>query len=126
MVTIQANQLEHPALTHIEKTLAEGYRKEIDLEETVWRSLPFFVAALALQLAAVFQIVTRLPPIGTIAGRVSAGVMGLTGALMAVAPGLLAACIAAARFQYVSSESSLLAFADTLIQAEEAEAAQGR
>jgi hypothetical protein len=52
--------------------------------------------------------------------------MGLTGALMAVAPGLLAACIAAARFQYVSSESSLLAFVDTLIQAEEAEAAQGR
>ncbi|HEY8288257.1 MAG TPA: hypothetical protein VIG49_03240, partial [Acetobacteraceae bacterium] len=39
-------------LDHIEKTLADAYRKEIDQEENVWRSLPFFAATLALQLAA--------------------------------------------------------------------------
>nr|WP_294552513.1 hypothetical protein [uncultured Rhodopila sp.] len=56
--------MEHPALTHIEKTLAEAYRKEIDQEENVWRSLPFFAATLALQLAAIFQVIARLPPMG--------------------------------------------------------------
>ena len=29
------------ALDHIERTLAEAYRKEIDQEENVWRSSPF-------------------------------------------------------------------------------------
>lgn len=51
-------------LDHIEKTLADAYRKEIDQEENVWRSLPFFAATLALQLAAMFQIVDRLPQPG--------------------------------------------------------------
>ena len=60
----EADPLEHPALTHIEKTLAEAYRKEIDQEENVWRSLPFFAATLALQLAAIFQVIARLPPMG--------------------------------------------------------------
>jgi len=52
---------EPPALAHIEKTLADSYRKEIDQEENVWRSLPFFAATLALQLAALFQVIGRLP-----------------------------------------------------------------
>jgi hypothetical protein len=47
-------------LDHIEKTLADAYRKEIDQEENVWRSLPFFAATLALQLAAMFQSLTRI------------------------------------------------------------------
>jgi hypothetical protein len=30
-----------PLLDHLEKTFADAYRKEIDQEENVWRSLPF-------------------------------------------------------------------------------------
>lgn len=45
-----------PLLDHLEKTFADAYRKEIDKEENVWRSLPFFAATLALQLAALAQI----------------------------------------------------------------------
>jgi hypothetical protein len=45
-----------PLLDHLEKTFAEAYRKEIDQEENVWRSLPFFAATLALQLAGLAQI----------------------------------------------------------------------
>jgi hypothetical protein len=38
---------EPPALGYIEKTLAASYREEIDREENIWRSLPFFAATLA-------------------------------------------------------------------------------
>jgi hypothetical protein len=72
LAATEADALQHPALTHIEKTLADAYRKEIDQEENVWRSLPFFAATLALQLAAIFQVITRLPPMGTVEGRASA------------------------------------------------------
>ena len=37
-------------LAHIEQTLAESYRKEIDQEENLWRSLPFFAAILSTLL----------------------------------------------------------------------------
>nr|WP_294512011.1 hypothetical protein [uncultured Rhodopila sp.] len=118
--------MEHPALTHIEKTLAEAYRKEIDQEENVWRSLPFFAATLALQLAAIFQVITRLPPMGTVAGWASAVAMGLTGLLMAVALVLLAACITPRKMQHVADETALLRFAEALIQAEQDESPPGR
>jgi hypothetical protein len=48
-------------LDHLEKTLADSYRKEIDQEENVWRSLPFFAATLALQMAAIVGLVEKLP-----------------------------------------------------------------
>ncbi len=41
---------------YLEATLADSYRKEIDQEENVWRSLPFFAATLALQLAGLAQV----------------------------------------------------------------------
>ena len=63
-----ADSEEPAALAHIEKTLAESYRKEIDQEENVWRSLPFFAATLALQLAALFQMIDRLPDPMSLAG----------------------------------------------------------
>ena len=50
---------------HIERTLADAYREEIDHEENVWRALPFFAATLACQLVAVVQRVDRLPEPGT-------------------------------------------------------------
>jgi hypothetical protein len=117
--------LEHPALTHIEKTLAEAYRKEIDQEENVWRSLPFFAATLALQLAAIFQVITRLPAIGTLAGRASAVTMGLTGVLMAVALVLLATSIAPRKTRYIAGEKGMLLFAESLMQAEQDESSTG-
>jgi hypothetical protein len=52
---------EPPALNYIERTLADSYRKEIDQEENVWRSLPFFAATLALQVATLFQVIDKLP-----------------------------------------------------------------
>jgi hypothetical protein len=46
-------------LDHVEKTVADKYRKEIDQEENVWRTLPFFVAALSLEVAELTQVAMR-------------------------------------------------------------------
>jgi type VI protein secretion system component VasK len=110
--------LEHPALSHIERTLGDAYRKEIDQEENVWRSLPFFAATLALELAALFQLIARLPPLGTITGWLSLILSTLAGLLMFAALCLLAACIASARYRYVEAEPALLRDMDDLIRAE--------
>lgn len=118
--------MENAALSHIERTLAEAYRKEIDQEENVWRSLPFFAATLALELAAVFQIVNRMPPLGTLAGWISLALLGVTGLLMFAALSLLAACIAPTRFLYVSKEPLLLRYTDELIAVEQAPENQAR
>jgi uncharacterized membrane protein YjjP (DUF1212 family) len=77
-----ADEKEHPALSHIEKTLADSYRKEIDQEENVWRSLPFFAATIALELTALFQLLNRLPVTGTRA-LISHILLILTGVLLA-------------------------------------------
>lgn len=45
-----------PELEYLEKLFGDPYRKEIDQEENVWRSLPFFAATLALQLPGLAQI----------------------------------------------------------------------
>ena len=109
---------EPAALAHIEKTLADSYRKEIDQEENIWRSLPFFAATLALQLTALFQIVERLPsgkswPALFSNALVAASVTCSLGAL-----GFLASSIFPARFRYVAKDSALLEYALGLIEDE--------
>jgi hypothetical protein len=111
--------LEHPALSHNEKTLADSYRKEIDQEENVWRSLPFFAATLALLLTALFQLVTRLPPVETRLGMVGQSLLAVTGLCMFAALILLAACIAPARFRYLAREPLILDYAEDLIRTEQ-------
>ena len=37
--------VESPTLAHLEKLLAETFRREIEQEEDIWRSLRFFVDA---------------------------------------------------------------------------------
>ena len=105
-------------LDHIEKTLADAYRKEIDQEENVWRSLPFFAATISFQIAAMSQVLLRLPKDGT--GVWWDAVMSLIfgGLLIAVAVAFLAASIAPARFNYISDEPALLLYAKGLNQDE--------
>jgi hypothetical protein len=101
-------------LDHIEKTLADAYRKEIDQEENVWRSLPFFAATLALQLAAMFQIVDRLPQAWTGVWWDTVGCIVIAGLATLTALGFLSASIFLARFRYVAPEPELLDYAEGL------------
>ena len=110
---------EPPALAHIEKTLADSYRKEIDQEENIWRSLPFFAATLALQLAALFQLVERLPPYGTVLGAIALTLLATSIVCSVMALGFLAASIYPARFSYIAKETALLDYALELIKDEQ-------
>lgn len=98
-------------LDHVEKTLSEAYRRELDQEENVWRSLPFFAATLALQLAALFQIIERLPARGTLSWTVAVSFAASSGLSTLIALLFLAASIFPAKFRYVSSETDLHEFA---------------
>lgn len=110
---------EPPALAHIEKALADAYRREIDQEENVWRSLPFFTATLALQLTAVFQVVDRLPPLQTWTGLLSLLLLIVSGLFSLVALVLLAASVYPAEFTYIATEVSLLDYTERLIRDEQ-------
>lgn len=114
-----ASPEEPAALAYVEKTLAESYRKEIDQEENVWRSLPFFAATLALQLAALFQMIDKLPDPATLAGAFSVAFLGLAGIASLVSLLFLSASIYPQRFDYVAREPMLLAYAQALILHEE-------
>lgn len=102
-------------MAHIERTLAESYRKEIDQEENIWRSLPFFAATLALQLASLFQVIDRLPSglsllaVGT-HGLAAASILCSLGAL-----GMLASSIFPAKFRYIAKDADLLDYTLGLI-----------
>lgn len=110
---------EPPALAYIEKTLADSYRKEIDQDENVWRSLPFFAATIALQLATLYQVVDKLPEPESPVGYISIGLLAAAGALTMTALGFLAVSIFPAELDYVGSEPELLAYALALINYEE-------
>jgi len=94
------------SLDHIEKTLADAYRKEIDQEENIWRSLPFFAATLALELAAILQISGHLPPAGTATWWISIGSIAVAGVASLTALGFLAGSIYPARFAYLASRGA--------------------
>lgn len=111
---------EPPALAYIEKTLADSYRKEIDQEENVWRSLPFFAATLALQLAALFQITERLPDPTTWIGWLSIIFLVTAGGLTLASLGYLAASIYPQKFDYIAKEPALLSYARELVRDEQA------
>ena len=106
------------ALAHIEKTLSDSYRKEIDQEENIWRSLPFFAAILALQLAALFQVIERIPPGGGSAVGVFRVLVAVSVASSLSALAVLAWSIFPAKFEYIARDSALLDYALGLIEDE--------
>lgn len=108
-------------LDHIEKTTADNYRKEIDQEENVWRTLPFFVAALSLEVAELTQVKDQLVGLPRLATW-TAGGLGLC-ALFAtiVAIFYLYRSIAFAEFKYVTPDPDLVSFGAQIQQAIDAE-----
>jgi hypothetical protein len=109
---------EPAALAYIEKFLADSYRKEIDQEENVWRSLPFFAATLALQLAALFQVIDKLPDPGMWIGAVALAVLSMAAMQTLLSLCFLAASIYPQRFQYAARQTALLDYARDLIRHE--------
>lgn len=101
-------------LDHLEKTLADNYRKELDQEENVWRSLPFFAAALALQLAAIVNLVQYLPHSDDAVSAWIAVPAAATAISTVASLVFIAAAIAPARFKYLAPEPDLVRYAAEL------------
>ena len=107
---------EPPALAHVERVLADAYQRELDQEENVWRSLPFFTTTLAVEVTAVFQVVDRLPVPPRWQGWLALLLLALSGLCSLAALLLLAASVKPSRFVYIAAESSLLGHAERLIR----------
>ena len=103
-----------PEIDYLEKLFGEAYRKEIDQEENVWRSLPFFAATLALQLAGLAQIRDW---VGGAAGWpfwLSLSLLAAAALATLAALVFLAQSIWPARFCYVASELELQSYLETV------------
>ncbi len=105
-------------LDYLEKLFGDAYRKEIDQEENVWRTLPFFAATLALQLAGLAQVRDWV-------GSVQGGLFWLSLALLGAAALatfaallFLAESIWPARFRYVTREPELQDYLEKVRAAE--------
>jgi hypothetical protein len=95
-------------LDYLAGTLAEAYRRELDQEENVWRSLPFFAATLALQLTVLVQLRGWL---GTITGPMAWVAVSLLGGIAVAtvsAIGFLTLSILPANFKHAARHSDLV------------------
>jgi hypothetical protein len=98
-------------LDYLAGTLADAYRRELDQEENVWRSLPFFAATLALQLTVLVQLRGWL---GTVTGPVAWVALGLLGGVAVAtlsAIGFLALSILPADFKDAARHPDLIDYA---------------
>ena len=103
-----------PLLDHLEKTFADAYRKEIDQEENVWRSLPFFAATLALQLAGLAQVRDWVAGSSGPLLAVSTGLLAVAGAATLAAILFLGFSVWPADFQYVGREPAFREYAEAV------------
>jgi hypothetical protein len=108
-------------LEFVEKTFADNYRKEIDQEENVWRSMPFFIATLALEMNILIPITKNLPALTTYIGKFSNSLLVIVIILNAATFIFLGLSIRAKRFMYAAREPALLEYAQTLLADEKAE-----
>ncbi len=112
-----------PTLDHLEKTFVESYRKELDQEENVWRSLPFFAATLALQVAALAQVRDWLGATAGLVGWTAAVLLLLAAGATLAALLFLAWSILPTELRYVAREPDLLRYAEAVRACAEADGA---
>ena len=96
-----------PELDYLEKLFGDAYRREIDQEENVWRTLPFFAATLALQLAGLAQVRDWVTGVGGVLFWITLVLLGITALATFAALLFLAESIWPAKFRYVTSEPDL-------------------
>ena len=109
-----------PLLDHLEKTFADAYRKELDQEENVWRSLPFFAATLALEVTALAQVRAWAIDVAGPGRAVAIALLVVVGSATVAALVFLARSVWPADFRYVAREPAFREYAE-LVRAQAAE-----
>lgn len=105
-------------LDHLEKVLSENYRKEMDQEENVWRTIPFFIAGLAFEVSIITQIRDSMPDLSGWLLYVNLTLIFIAMISVIVSLYFLLLSIKFARFKYMASEPELADFAYKLEAAE--------
>ncbi len=105
-------------LDYLEELFGDAYRKEIDQEENVWRTLPFFAATLALQLAGVAQVRDWVGGVQGSLFWLSLTLLGAAALATFAALLFLAESIWPARFRYVTREPDLQDYVEQVRAAE--------
>jgi len=101
-----------PLLDYLEQAFGAAYRQEIDQEENVWRSLPFFAATLALQITGLAQIESWMAAIQGWMLWATMGLLSAAGAATLAALVFLAFSVWPADFRRVAPETEFLAYAE--------------
>lgn len=109
---------EHPASAYLEEILSAAYNREIDQQENVWRSLAFFAATLALELAAFVQLFIHLPPRGSIAHDVSLVLLVVGGILTLGVLWFMYQAVKPRKFRYISKAELLVGYVNGLVDTE--------
>jgi uncharacterized membrane protein len=99
-----------PELEYLEKLFGDAYRNEVSQEENVWRSLPFFAAALALEVTALAQVRQWVSGTDGWVWDVSTALLAAAALATFLALIFLAQSIWPARFRYVTREADLLEY----------------
>lgn len=58
----EAGSLQPKTITHLADLAGESFKRQADLDESVWRSLPFFAATIALAAALIGTAAKDVPP----------------------------------------------------------------
>jgi hypothetical protein len=92
---------------YLDKLISDSYRKEVEFEENVWRSLPFFAAALGLEIATMGVLRADLVLLDGAAAHVALLLASTWAVLVVAALAFLARAIWAADFTYVGKGDRL-------------------
>ena len=103
-----------PLIEYLEKTFTEAYRKEIDQEENVWRTLPFFAATLALEINAVGPINVWLTKTHGTERYLALAILAIAGVATVASLFCIFMAVKKVTFVYVSSEPTFLNYANEL------------
>jgi hypothetical protein len=100
---------------YLEKVVAEGYKREIDQEENVARSLPFVAASLAVLVSILGFVRNDIPALSVEWFAIGIwALVAVLGILILIVIYYLFHCVRRRQFRYITKETELLEYSEKL------------
>jgi len=100
---------------HLEQVFSDAYQREIDQDESVWRSLPFFATSLALYAALLGYVASKLPPISLNGFHLAGyGLIAASAAFLTLSFGRLWYSVHTRVYRQIPLETDTLTYVDGL------------